>query len=194
MGFRKEKIRDYFLLDTSVENMFINEYMASAPGDFVKIYLFALMYCGLDSDLTNEDIARHLNLDIEDVNLNRGVLCSNHAKKIREIPLSSGAIRALHIYISGVRNEMLLDKSEKALFVNVGGVRMSRQGFWKLLKHYQQSAGIPGEITPHTLRHSFAVHRLEEGEDLRSLQELMGHSGRSSTQVYSHMVKSPSQE
>ena len=67
MGFRKEKIKDYFLLDTNVENMFINEYMASAPGDFVKIYLFALMYCGLDSDLTNEDIARHLNLDIEDV-------------------------------------------------------------------------------------------------------------------------------
>ena len=66
---------------------------------------------------------------------------------------------------------------------------MSRQGFWKLLKRYQQDAGIPGELTPHTLRHSFAVHRLEEGDDLRSLQELMGHSGRSSTQVYSHMVK-----
>ena len=67
MGFRKEKIKDYFLLDTNVENMFINEYMASAPGDFVKIYLFALMYCGLETDLTNDDIARHLNLDIEDV-------------------------------------------------------------------------------------------------------------------------------
>lgn len=67
MGFRKEKIKDYFLLDTGVENMFINEYMVSAPGDFVKVYLFALMYCELDSELTNEDIARHLNMDIEDV-------------------------------------------------------------------------------------------------------------------------------
>lgn len=130
-----------------------------------------------------------LDLNFEDVNLNRGVLCSNHAKKIREIPLSGTAIRALRTYLSSTRNTMLLDKREEALFVNVSGVRMSRQGFWKLLKHYQQTAGIPGEITPHTLRHSFAVHRLEEGEDLRSLQELMGHAGRSSTQLYSHMLK-----
>ena len=67
MSFRKEKIKDYFLLDTNVENMFINEYMVSAPGDFVKVYLFALMYCNLGSEFTNEDIAKHLNLDYEDV-------------------------------------------------------------------------------------------------------------------------------
>lgn len=130
-----------------------------------------------------------LNLNVEDINLNRGVLLSNHAKKVREIPLSFSAIQALRTYLAKIRGAMLLDKGEKALFVNVGGIRMSRQGFWKLLKRYQQDAGIPGELTPHTLRHSFAVHRLEEGDDLRSLQELMGHSGRSSTQVYSHMVK-----
>ncbi|MDD6678627.1 MAG: tyrosine-type recombinase/integrase [Firmicutes bacterium] len=130
-----------------------------------------------------------LNLNVEDINLNRGVLLSNHAKKVREIPLSTSAIQALRTYLAKIRGDMLLEKGEKALFVNVGGIRMSRQGFWKLLKRYQQDAGIPGELTPHTLRHSFAVHRLEEGDDLRSLQELMGHSGRSSTQVYSHMVK-----
>ena len=83
---------------------------------------------------------------------------------------------------------MLATPDESALFVNVGGQRMSRQGFWKILKHYQTTAKIEKEITPHTLRHSFAVHLLENGADLGSLQELMGHSDISSTQLYTHMV------
>ena len=83
---------------------------------------------------------------------------------------------------------MVSNSSEDALFVNVNGVRMSRQGFWKILKHYQTTAKINKEITPHTLRHSFAVHLLENGADLGSLQELMGHSDISSTQMYTHMI------
>ena len=87
-----------------------------------------------------------------------------------------------------VRSFLLAMPGEKALFVNIGGARMSRQGFWKILKQYQTKAGIEKEITPHTLRHSFAVHLLENGADLDSLQELMGHSDISSTQQYANLI------
>jgi len=92
------------------------------------------------------------------------------------------------MYLRSVRNGMIAQADEPALFVNVAGQRMSRQGFWKILKFYQSAAHIEKEITPHTLRHSFAVHLLENGADLDSLQELMGHSDISSTQIYTQMV------
>ena len=98
------------------------------------------------------------------------------------------ALRSLSIYMREVRDAMVSDPDETALFVNVGGARMSRQGFWKILKHYQETAHIDKEITPHTLRHSFAVHLLENGADIGSLQELMGHCDISSTQMYTQMV------
>ena len=109
-------------------------------------------------------------------------------KKARTIPLYPAAFRALTVYLSETRNAMVSDSQEQALFVNVNGSRMSRQGFWKILKHYQAKAGIDREITPHTLRHSFAVHLIENGADLSSVKELMGHSDISSTQVYTHMI------
>ena len=127
-------------------------------------------------------------LNVEDVNLELGMLKCSSAKKSRAIPLYPAALRALSVYIREVRMGMVADPAEKALFVNMTGARMSRQGFWKILKHYQEKAGIDKEITPHTLRHSFAVHLLENGADLGSLQELMGHSDISSTQMYTHMI------
>ena len=129
-----------------------------------------------------------IDLDVEDVNLELGVLKCCSAKKSRVIPLYPAALRSLSVYMKDIRQQMVSDPAEKALFVNIGGVRMSRQGFWKILKHYQMKAGIEKEITPHTLRHSFAVHLLENGADLGSLQELMGHSDISSTQVYTQMI------
>ena len=129
-----------------------------------------------------------IQLDVDDVNLELGTIKCNGAKKSRSIPLYPGALKALTAYLKDVRRGMLADPSETALFVNVAGVRMSRQGFWKILKHYQATAHIEKEITPHTLRHSFAVHLLENGADLGSLQELMGHSDISSTQMYTHMI------
>lgn len=133
-------------------------------------------------------VSELIDLDVEDVNLELGIIKCSNAKKSRAIPLYPAALRALGIYIKEVRMLMVADPSEKALFVNVGGARMSRQGFWKILKFYQTKAGIEKEITPHTLRHSFAVHLLENGADLGSLQELMGHSDISSTQMYAQMI------
>ena len=129
-----------------------------------------------------------IDMDIDDVNLELGVIKCNSEKKSRAIPLYPAALRALTDYIRDVRNSMLADPEEHALFVNISGVRMSRQGFWKILKHYQNVAHIEKEITPHTLRHSFAVHLLENGADLGSVQELMGHSDISSTQMYTQMI------
>ncbi len=133
-------------------------------------------------------VSELISLDIEDVNIEQGIIKCNTLKKSRIIPLYPAALNALRVYIRDVRDSMLSDSSEKALFVNVSGVRMSRQGFWKILKHYQTTAHIDKEITPHTLRHSFAVHLLENGADIGSLQELMGHSDVSSTQLYTQMI------
>ena len=133
-------------------------------------------------------VSELIDLDVDDVNLEQGIIKCSGSKKTRIIPLYPAALKALTVYLRDVRNGIIASQAEQALFVNVNGVRMSRQGFWKILKHYQSTAHIEKEITPHTLRHSFAVHLLENGADLGSLQELMGHSDISSTQLYTHMI------
>ena len=104
------------------------------------------------------------------------------------IPLYPVAVKALNEYISNVWPSLAAGRDEKALFVNMSGERMSRQGFWKIIKHYQEKAGIQKDITPHTLRHSFATHLLENGADLHSIQEMLGHADISSTQIYTQLV------
>ena len=137
---------------------------------------------------TGMRVTELIDLDLDDYNQDLGIIKCHGSKKTRAIPLYPTAVRALNTYIRDYRDGMLADPEEPALFVNVNGSRMSRQGFWKILKHYQDTAHIEKEITPHTLRHSFAVHLLENGADLGSLQELMGHSDISSTQLYTQMV------
>ena len=135
-------------------------------------------------------VSELISLNLDDLNLATGLVqCSSKGKE-RVIPLYQGAIKALQQYVRNVRPHLIADLNEKALFVNMNGERMSRQGFWKIIKYYQEKAGIEKEITPHTLRHSFAVHLLENGADLRSIQEMLGHSDLSSTQVYAKLVKS----
>ena len=133
-------------------------------------------------------VSELIGLNVDDLNLSVGMLrCAGKGKE-RVIPLYPAAVRALSDYVERVRPQMVDDPGETALFVNVNGERMSRQGFWKLIKHYQAKAGIQKEITPHTLRHSFAAHLLENGADLQSIQEMLGHVDISSTQIYSQLV------
>jgi len=128
-------------------------------------------------------------LDLDDLNLAAGFIhCSSKGRE-RIIPLYRTAVKALQDYVWKIRPQLVSDEEETALFVNMNGERMSRQGFWKIIKFYQEKAGIQKEITPHTLRHSFAVHLLENGADLRSIQEMLGHADISSTQIYTHVVK-----
>ena len=126
-------------------------------------------------------------LDLSDVNLTTGLITCR-GNKIRSIPLYNAAIRAIENYLILARMK-IANQNEPALFVNTGGGRMSRQGFWKLFKSYTEKAMIQEDITPQTLRHSFAAHLLENGADIRSLQEMLGHANTSTTQLYARVVK-----
>ena len=178
---RGEKKLPQILSGKEVELLLAQPSCTDAKGYRDKAML-ELMYA------TGIRVTELIDLDVDHVNLELGIIKCVSAKKTRSIPLYPAALKALSAYLREVRPGMIADPAETALFVNVSGGRMSRQGFWKILKHYQAKAGIEKEITPHTLRHSFAVHLLENGADLGSLQELMGHSDISSTQMYTHMI------
>ncbi len=134
-------------------------------------------------------VSELIGLDVNDINLEVGFLRCHGKGKDRVIPLYPGAVNALRDYIKNIRPRIIAFDEEQALFVNMSGGRMSRQGFWKIIKYYQEKADIKKDITPHTLRHSFAVHLLENGADLRSIQEMLGHADISSTQIYTHVVQ-----
>ncbi len=178
---RGEKKLPQILTGREIELLLAQPACVDAKGYRDKAML-ELMYA------TGIRVSELIDLDIDDINLDQGQIKCNRSKKNRSIPLYPAALKAIKVYIRNIRSTMLADPAEQALFVNVNGTRMSRQGFWKILKHYQEMAHIEKEITPHTLRHSFAVHLLENGADLGSLQELMGHCDISSTQMYTHMI------
>lgn len=128
-----------------------------------------------------------ITLNIEDLNLQMNYITCKDGSKERMIPFGPKARAALIRYIEHARVGMLSDTGSHILFVNCSGKAMSRQGFWKLIKHYTKKAGITADITPHTLRHSFAAHLVENGADLKSVQEMLGHSDISTTQIYANM-------
>ena len=138
---------------------------------------------------TGMRVTELIDLDVSDVNLTAAVVRCHGRNKERFVPVYPAAVKALDDYIHLVRPQMIADPADPTLFVNIGGGRMSRQGFWKIIKHYQKKANIKKDITPHTLRHSFAAHLLENGADIHDIQEMLGHADVSSTQIYSQLVK-----
>ena len=133
---------------------------------------------------TGMRVTEIISLNIDDVNLEEGFVTCKNGKKERNIPLGKMSLNALAEYIEKARDVLIKDEDEKALFVNVNGTRLTRQGFWKIIKYYKEQAHITKDITPHVLRHSFATHLLQNGADLKAIQTMLGHSDISSTQVY----------
>ncbi|MGN1302024.1 MAG: site-specific tyrosine recombinase XerD [Clostridia bacterium] len=133
---------------------------------------------------TGMRVTEIISLNINDVNLEEGVVNCKTRTKARTIPLGKISLNALKEYVENVRDILIKDENEQALFVNINGKRLTRQGVWKIVKFYKEQAHITKEITPHVLRHSFATHLLQNGADLKSIQTMLGHSDISSTQVY----------
>lgn len=134
-------------------------------------------------------VSELVSMNMSHLNLGAGfVRCFGKGSKERIIPIHERAIQALEEYLAKARLLLLRNRGEEALFLNRRGERLTRQGFWLILKAYAKAAGIRKEVTPHTLRHSFATHMLSGGADLRAVQELLGHASISSTQIYTHLT------
>ena len=169
-------------------DLFLEQPQCVDPKGYRDHAMLELLYA------TGIRVSELIGLNVEDVNLPAGLIRCVSRGKERIIPLYAAAVKALTDYVRDIRPQLVLTPREPALFVNRSGERLSRQGFWKIIKYYQEKAQIDKDITPHTLRHSFAAHLLENGADLRSIQEMLGHADISSTQIYSHMVKQKLQD
>ena len=133
---------------------------------------------------TGMKVTEIISLNLEDIDLDEGFVICKNGNKERKIPLGNMSLSALKDYIDNARPIIIRDERETAVFVNANGRRLTRQGFWKIVKFYKEQAHISTEITPHVLRHSFATHLLQNGADLKAIQTMLGHSDISSTQVY----------
>ena len=179
---KAEKKLPQILTGKEVELLFQQPKVSEMKGCRDKAMLEVLYATGIR-------VSELIGLNIDDVSLPGSFIRCESGEKMRIIPIYPEALQALREYIETVRPKMIAVPTEHSLFVNVSGERMSRQGFWKIIKYYQEKAHIEKDITPHTLRHSFAAHLLENGADLRSIQQMLGHSDISSTQVYTQLVK-----
>jgi len=139
---------------------------------------------------TGIKVSELIELKVTDFNLQIGILHLHTNNNERIIPIYQGAVKSIVNYLLNVRPIIVTEESVENLFTNMNGQPITRQGFWKLIKHYAQAAGIKKDITPHTLRHSFAAHLLENGAQLNDIKEMLGHSDISSTQIYAQLVKS----
>ncbi len=162
----------------------LNQPKADTPKEIRDKAMLETLYA------TGIRVSELISLKLSDINLHQGHLICRDYNKERMIPLGTQARKALSRYIDHSRCILLEDEDEETLFVNCAGQPMSRQGFWKIIKQYSKKAGIKADITPHTIRHSFAAHLVENGADLRSVQEMLGHSDISTTQIYAHLSNS----
>ncbi len=169
------------MTDEEVSNLLSQPNPIDAKGYRDKAMLELLYATGIR-------VTELLDLNIDDVILSDPSILCHSRDKVRRIPIHALAADALKEYLKLVRPQMITSPEEKALFVNLSGERMSRQGFWKIIKYYTQKAGIQKDITPHTLRHSFAVHMIQNGADMETVKEILGHSEKSSTQMYASLV------
>lgn len=170
------------ILSTAEVNKLLEQPTGSNPAGLRDKAMLELLYA------TGIRVSELVGLNIPDVNLDMGFLrCLGKGSKERIIPVGQTAIASVDLYLRNGRGK-LVRSEEEAVFVNIHGRRLTRQGFWKILKKYVGKAGIEGDITPHTLRHSFATHLLENGADLRAVQEMLGHSDISTTQIYTHVT------
>lgn len=158
--------------------------LVEQPTDLRDRAILELLYAG------GLRVSELIRVNVQDMNLTTGyVRCLGKGSKERLVPINQAAIKAIQGYLETVRPTLLSHVPERALFLNYAGRRLTRQGIWKLVKEAAKDAGIAKAITPHTLRHSFATHLLENGADLRSVQEMLGHADISTTQLYTHVSK-----
>lgn len=140
-------------------------------------------------------VSELISLDLSNLDLDSGlIVCKNSEVKSRTIPMGNISMKYLRIYLNDFRRKLCSNEENTLLFVNFHGQKMTRQGFWKIVKYYTAKAKINKSITPHTLRHSFAMHLVENGADLQVIQEMLGHSDISTTQIYSKINKNKVKE
>lgn len=175
----EKKIPEILTMDEVIR--LLNQPKGDSPKEIRDKAMLELLYA------TGIRVSELISLKVSDVNLKMGYILCRDSNKERIIPFGREAKNALIKYLDKTREEMLGSNDSDVLFGNCSGQAMSRQGFWKLIKYYAKKADIKSEITPHTLRHSFAAHLVENGADLRSVQEMLGHSDISTTQIYANM-------
>lgn len=161
--------------------LLLNQTRKSSPKEMRDKAMLELLYA------TGIRVTELVSLKCSDVNLDMGYIICHDKNKERVIPFGKNAKMALELYLKNARGKIVFDETNQLLFTNCSGKPMSRQGFWKLIKYYAKKAGIKSDITPHTFRHSFAAHLIENGADLKSVQEMLGHSDISTTQIYASM-------
>lgn len=169
------------IMTTSEVNRLLEQPAGDGPKEVRDKAMLELLYA------TGIRVTELISLKLSDVNLQMNCIVCKDARKERVVPFGGAAHDSIVRYLESARDALVAGVSCDSLFVNCSGDSMSRQGFWKLIKYYTKKAGIEADITPHTLRHSFAAHLVENGADLKSVQEMLGHSDISTTQIYANM-------